>query len=285
MRKFSSDLKIGFAALVVTFAVALVVIYVWYENYSVSRTFLGEAQKISATLPVLAVTEGQVAEWTDELRKSESFKGEMDAHLIEQINKIRQGKYTADELNDHIVNCTKFCGRLLNRIFVANMHEVANLPHEVVFFDLDMDQVTPRYRTELVKFAKKNNNQTIYLLGRASLIGGQGYNKELSGRRVKHVEQVLRRAGLSDYEIKSSWLGYEAPQLTREIADSYQISPKEYRDDLFSLNQSVVLFVNAPGEYFPGVVPTMEKAVQEKKSGPSKERPSAKDSPRQLSMR
>jgi len=269
MRKFTSDLKIGFAALMVTFAVALVMIYVTYEKYSLSRTFIGEAQKMSATLPVLAVTEGQVAQWTDELRKNEVFEGEMDSHLVEQINNIRLGKYTADELNEHLVSCQRFCGQLLNKIFVANMTEVARLPHEVVFFDLDRDQVTSRYRKELTEFAKKNNNQTLYLMGRASFIGGNEYNKDLSGRRVRQVEKILRSCGLSEHQIKASWLGYEAPQLTVEIATSYQIDPKEYKSDLFSLNQSVVLFTSAPGQYFPGVVNTMEKALEEKKGSTS----------------
>src|SRR5262245_34766792 len=261
-RSFSYDLKIGLAALIVTFAVALVMIYVTYEKYSISRTFLSEAQKMSATLPVLAVTEGQMAQWTDELRKNEVFEGEMDAHLAEQINNIRLGKYTADELNEHLVSCTRFCGQLLNKIFVANMAEVANLPHEVVFFDLDKDQVASRYQKQLKEFAKKNNNQTIYLMGRASLIGGQGYNKELSGRRVRHVEKILRGSGLSDHQIKASWLGYESPQLTIDIANAYQIDPKEYKSDVFNLNQSVVLFTNSQGQYFPGVVNTMQKALE-----------------------
>ena len=265
MRTFTSDLKIGFAALLVTFAVAVVMIYVAYEKYSLSRTFLSEAQKMSATLPVLAVTEGQVAQWTEELRKNETFKGEMDAHLVEQINNIRLGKYTADELNEHLVSCQRFCAQLLNRIFVANMTEVAKLPHEVVFFDLDRDQVVSRYQKVLKEFARKNNNQTLYLMGRASFIGGKGYNKELSGRRVRQVEKILRSCGLSEHQIKASWLGYDAPQLTTEIANSYGIDPKEYKGDLFSLNQSVVLFTNTPGDYFPGVVNTMEKALQEKR--------------------
>ena len=265
MRSFTSDLKIGFAALLVTFFVALVMIYVTYEKYSLSRTFLGEAQKMSATLPVLAVTEGQVAQWTEELRKNEVFKGEMEAHLVEQINNIRLGKYSADELNEHLVSCQRFCGQLLNKIFIANMAEVSRLPHEVVFFDLDRDQVIPRYQKGLKEFAKKNNNQTLYLMGRASFIGGKGYNKELSGRRVRQVEKILRSCGLAAHQIKGSWLGYEAPQLTTEIANSYQIDPKEYKGDLFSLNQSVVLFTNTPGDYFPGVVNTMEKTLEEKK--------------------
>jgi outer membrane protein OmpA-like peptidoglycan-associated protein len=271
MRKFSSDLKIGFAALMATFAAALVVMYLWYQHYDLSRTFLGEAQRISATLPVLAVTEGEIAQWTEEIRKNESFKGEMDAHLVEQINKIRLNEYTADQLNEHLVACEKFCGLLLKRIFHSNMREVSKLPHEIVFFDLDKDQVTTRYSKEVTEFAKKNSNQTIYLMGRASFIGWYGYNKELSGRRVRHVERVLRRCGLSEHQIRSSWLGYEAPQLTREIADSYEIDPREYKEDLFNLNQSVVLFTNAPGQYFPGVINTMEKVVSEEKKPVSKQ--------------
>ena len=265
MRSFTSDLKIGFGALMVTFAVALVMIYITYEKYSLSRTFLSEAQRMSATLPVLAVTEGQVAQWTDELRKNEAFKGEMESHLVEQINNIRLGKYTADELNDHLVSCQRFCGQLLNKIFVANMTEVSKLPHEVVFFGLDKDQVSPRYQKELKEFGRKNNNQTLYLMGRASFIGGKGYNKELSGRRVRQVEHILRACGIAEHQIKASWLGFEAPQLTMEIANSYQIDPKEYKGDLFNLNQSVVLFTNTPGQYFPGVVNTMEKALERKK--------------------
>jgi hypothetical protein len=57
--------------------------------------------------------------------------------------------------------------------------------------------------------------------------------------------------------------------LTQEIANSYQIDPREYKSDLFSLNQSVVMFTNSPGQYFPGVVNTMEKALDEKKSSKS----------------
>ena len=132
MSKFTSDLKIGFLALVVTFAVASIIILFWYQDYSLSRQFLNEAQKISATLPVLAVTEGQVANWTKEIRKNETAKGEFDAHLVEQINKIRLGEYTADQLNDHLMSCKRFCGSLIGKIFETNMREVAKRPHSIL---------------------------------------------------------------------------------------------------------------------------------------------------------
>jgi hypothetical protein len=164
------------------------------------------------------------------------------------------------------------------------MTEVAKLPHEVVFFELDKDQVTSRYQKELKEFAKKNNNQTLYLMGRASFIGGQGYNKELSGRRVRQVEKYLRSYGISEHQIKASWLGYEAPQLTVAIADSYQIDRKEYKSDLFNLNQSVVLFTNAPGEYFPGVVNTMEKALEEEKRSKAPKGNKRKEKPQTVSQ-
>jgi outer membrane protein OmpA-like peptidoglycan-associated protein len=270
MRSFSSDLKIGFLALLLTFAVAFVMLYIWFVGHDLSRTCIGEAQKISATLPILAVTEGQVAQWTNELRKTESFKGEMDAHLVEQINKIRLGEYTADQLNEHLVGCKKFCGPLLGKIFEANMREVANLPHKMVFFDFDKHQVTPRYQNEVIEFARKNSNQMLHLLGRASLVGTHLYNKDLSARRVRQIEAVLKKCGFPEQQIKSFWLGYEAPQLTRDIADAYEIDPKEYKEDLFALNQSVVLFTSTPEQYFPGIVNTMKKVMEQQKTPVSK---------------
>jgi outer membrane protein OmpA-like peptidoglycan-associated protein len=270
MRSFSSDLKIGFVALLLTFVVAFVMLYIWFVGHDLSRTFIGEAQRISATLPILAVTEGQVAQWTNELRKAESFKGEMDAHLVEQINKIRLGEYTADQLNEHLVGCKKFCGPLLGKIFEANMQEVAKLPHKMVFFDFDKDQVTRKYQKDVVEFARKNSNQMLHLLGRASFVGTHLYNKHLSARRVRQVEAVLKKGGFPEQQIKSSWLGYEAPQLTRSIADAYEVDPKEYKDDLFALNQSVVLFTTTPQQYFPGVVSTMKKVMEQQRSPVSK---------------
>jgi hypothetical protein len=56
MRSFATDLKIGFLALLVTLATAIVVLFLWYRDYQVSKNFLFEAQKISSTLPILAVT-------------------------------------------------------------------------------------------------------------------------------------------------------------------------------------------------------------------------------------
>ena len=64
---------------------------------------------------------------------------------------------------------------------------------------------------------------------------------------MKQVESVLRKQGFSEWQLKSTWFGYETPQLTREIADSYEVNPQEYKEDLFHLNQSVVLFITPPG--------------------------------------
>lgn len=261
MSRISTDLKIGAIALSITVLAAFIVIFVWYQDHSLGRQYIGEAQRISSALPILAVTEGRVAQLTAEMRKNESFKGELDAHLTEQINKIRLGEYTADQLNTHIQSCKKFCGLFLGEIFNANMREIANLPHEMVFFNLDEDLVAPKYRQRLLGFGKKYNNQNLYLIGRASVIGGPGYNKELSERRVKQVEAWLKKQGFSEWQLKATWLGYEAPQLSREIADSYKIDPEEYKGDLFNLNQSVVLFVTPPGQYFPGVLDTMSREV------------------------
>jgi outer membrane protein OmpA-like peptidoglycan-associated protein len=265
MRSFATDVKIGFLALLVTLVTAIVVLFLWYRDYQVSKSFLFEAQKISSTLPILAVTEGQLSKWTDEIRKNETVKGEMEEHLLEQINKIRKGEYTPDKFNHHLLSCKKFCGSLLDKIFASDTREISKIPHEVVFFGLDKDSLTARYQKKVQDFVKKNQSQTIVLVGRASYIGGAGYNKELSGRRVKRVREVFRKYGLSEEQLKPFWLGFEAPQLTRELADLYNIDPEEYNEDLFNLNQSVVMYTYASGEYFPGVIGAMRDQIQQKK--------------------
>jgi outer membrane protein OmpA-like peptidoglycan-associated protein len=264
MRSFATDLKIGFLALLVTLATAIVVLFLWYRDYQVSKNFLFEAQKVSSTLPILAVTEGQLSKWTDEIRKNETVKGEMEEHFIEQINKIRKGEYKADQFNQHLLSCKKFCSVLLDKIFASDTREISKIPHEIVFFGLDKDALTARYQKKVQEFMKRNQSQTIVLVGRASYIGGAGYNKELSGRRVKRVKEVFRRYGLSEEQLKPFWLGFEAPQLTRELADLYNIDPEEYKEDLFNLNQSVVMYTYTPGQYFPGVVNTMRDHIQQK---------------------
>jgi outer membrane protein OmpA-like peptidoglycan-associated protein len=270
MRSFATDVKIGLLALLVTLATAVVVLFLWYRDYQVSKSFLFEAQKISSTLPILAVTEGQLSKWTDEIRKNETVKGEMEEHLLEQINKIRKGEYTPDKFNQHLVSCKKFCGSLLEKIFASDTREISKIPHEVVFFGLDKDSLTGRYQKKVQDFVKKNQSQTIVLVGRASYIGRAGYNKELSGRRVKRVKDVFRKYGLSEEQLKPFWLGFEAPQLTRELADLYNINPEEYNEDLFNLNQSVVVYTYTPAEYFPGVVSAMRDQIQQKKPSPTK---------------
>jgi len=270
MRSFATDLKIGFLALLVTLATAVVVLFLWYRDYQVSKNFLFEAQKVSSTLPILAVTEGQLSKWTDEIRKNETVKGEMEQHFLEQINKIRKGEYTADQFNKHLVSCKKFCGVLLDKIFASDTREISKIPHDVVFFGLDQHLLTSRYRKKVQEFIKKNQSKTIVLVGRASYIGGAGYNKELSGRRVKAVKEIFRRYGLSEEQVKPYWLGFEAPQLTRELADLYNINPEEYQEDLFNLNQSVVMYTYTPGEYFPGVVSDMRDRLQQKQPSTAK---------------
>ncbi len=69
---------------------------------------------------------------------------------------------------------------------------------------------------------------------------------------------------MSEEQVKAFWCGFQAPQLTHEVADQYGIDPRKYDADLFKLNQSVVMFAYSPGQYFPGVVNTMEEHVRNK---------------------
>ena len=113
MARLGTELKVGVGALLVTLVSAFVLMLVWYEDHRVTREFVTEVQRLSAATPSLGVTEGQLAEWTSELRKTETAKGEMEAHFVEQINKIRNHEYSETEFLEHVVNCRKFCGQLL----------------------------------------------------------------------------------------------------------------------------------------------------------------------------
>lgn len=270
MGGFGTELKIGVAALLVTVISCLFMILMWYEDHSVTREFVKEIQRLSPASPSIGFTEGQLAEWTGELRKTETAKGEIEAHFAEQVNKMRNHEYTEKEFIQHVVNCQKFCGQLLDKMIAANTEEMTKVPHDVIFFDINKDALSPRYQQRVRDFVSRNKKESLVMVGRASRIGGTGYNKALSGRRVKSVTRVLKMAGIRDEQIKSLWIGFEAPQLTRALADLYRIDPNEYKGDLFQLNQSVVLCTSPSGVFFPTLFSSMEEQVQKKKPAISK---------------
>ncbi len=260
-----TELKVGVAALLVTMVSALVLTVMWYEDHRVSREFVREVQRLSADSPSIPVTEGQLAKWTNEIRKTETAKGEMEQHFLEQINKVRNHEYSEKEFYQHVVNCKKFCGQLVEKMIAASTEEITKVPHDVVFFDLNKDTVSQKYQQRVRDFVSKNKSVSMFMVGRASRIGTVGYNKELSGRRVKSVIKVLRKTGVREEQIKSLWIGFEAPQLTRALADLYKINPGEYKEDLFQLNQSVVLCTSPGGAFFPTILNSIEQQVQQKK--------------------
>jgi len=270
MKGLSTELKVGMAALLVTLASSLVLTIMWYEDHRVSREFVEEVQRLSAASPV-TVTEGELADWTRDIRKTETAKGEMEKHFVEQINKIRNHEYSEQEFYQHVANCKRFCGQLIDKMIAASTEEISKFPHDVVFFDLNKDTVSPAFQKKIRDFVGRNKNQSIFIVGRASRIGALTYNKELSGRRVKSVTRILRRGGLPEDRIKSMWIGFEAPQLTRTLAELYKIDPNEYKGDLFQLNQSVVLCTSPTGVFFPTILSSMEEQVKQKRTPPSKE--------------
>jgi outer membrane protein OmpA-like peptidoglycan-associated protein len=276
MRETKTELKVGIVALLVTIASAGAVTVFWYQDHQVSREFVREVQRNSAALQGIPVTEGQVAKWTDEIRKTETVKGEMEQHFLEQIRKVRSHEYSEEEFNRHLMNCKRLCGQLVEKMIAASAEEIVKEPHDVAFFDLNQDVAGPKFQQRATDFARKNKNRNIFIIGRASLIGGADYNKELSARRVKNVKAILRKAGINEEQIKTLWIGFEAPQLTRAQADLYRIDPREYKEDLFQLNQSVLYFTYSGEPYFPTFLSRTEEKVQ--KGIPQREKGSTKKS-------
>ncbi len=82
--------------------------------------------------------------------------------------------------------------------FVAHTLEIAKLPHDIVFFGFDQDDVTPRYAREVRTSSQNYPNQTIFLGRARRYIGRAEYNKELSCRRVANVKAILRNSGIPE---------------------------------------------------------------------------------------
>jgi outer membrane protein OmpA-like peptidoglycan-associated protein len=261
MKETGTELKVGIVALLLTIASAGAVTVFWYQDHQVSREFVREVQRNSAALQRIPVTEGQVAKWTEEIRKNETVKGELEQHFLEQIRKVRSHEYSEEEFNRHLMSCKRLCGQLVEKMIAASADEIVKEPHDVAFFDLNQDVVSAKYQQRARDFARKNKDRNIFMIGRASLIGGADYNTELSARRVKSVRAILRKAGIKEEQIRTLWIGFEAPQLTRALADLYRIDPREYKEDLFQLNQSVLFFTYSGEPYFSTVLRRTEEKV------------------------
>ena len=83
-----------------------------------------------------------------------------------------------------------------------------------MLFDFDKSNIRASETEKvdaIVKWAKDNPNYEFVLNGNTDERGTPGYNKKLSDRRVKTVQDALTKAGVESNRIRTFALGEDAP--------------------------------------------------------------------------
>jgi len=152
----------------------------------------------------------------------------------------------ADYLNE-IASCRAFCAPLVAHLVRCQVLAVSHSPHGILLFDLDSDQVDPRYENglidEAVEALQEDPGSRVLLAGRASKIGDLRYNRRLSARRALAVRDKLIEQGAPADRVKTMWFGWEPPQISSWIASRYGLDSLYAREGGHRMNQSVMLVI------------------------------------------
>lgn len=166
------------------------------------------------------------------------------AHLTQEAERLARGEVTLAQWYQHVAACTDFCSKVVSGLLYEHVQQVQRQPHGLLLFGNDDDALDAQDREQLWRFlASQPEDARLLLIGRASRSGNRFYNRGLSQRRVEAVQQELLSQGVTAGRIHGFWLGYEPPQLTRRIADLYDLEPAL---DEGQLNQSVLVVAYSP---------------------------------------
>jgi len=133
----------------------------------------------------------------------------------------------------------------------ARQAKVGQLLHPPVLFPVGQSALNSVGRRDLLNVynllsTNQDADKKMLLIGRASKIRAHEPNRELPERRVKAVRDELINLGLSPSRIKSFWLGWEQPYLSKAGDEQYQIPEGLFPGDEIYLNQSVLLCCSEP---------------------------------------
>jgi outer membrane protein OmpA-like peptidoglycan-associated protein len=160
------------------------------------------------------------------------------AQEIERKGSGKEGWY------EHVAVCPQVCLAAFSALVSRHFGNAGRNVYSIVFFEAGSGQLDSASRRDIQHFSallvnRVYANRMVLLTGRASRLGAHGYNMELSERRVRAVRNEMVKWGVSPERIKTFWLGWEQPYLTRTIADDYRIPVYLFDDDEIKLNQSV----------------------------------------------
>ncbi len=169
----------------------------------------------------------------------------VEGHLQKRAKALENITYA--EYVAHLAECKKLCGKTVKALMGCHIAAVVNLEHDFVFFDLDSTYVKDRYRRgsidRMASALDNDPDKNILLIGRASRIGHKGYNRTLSRRRARSVEDTLHEHGVDADRVKLLAFGYDPPQIKEHIADAYGIDGLYEQLGDYGINQSVLMVV------------------------------------------
>jgi len=168
-----------------------------------------------------------------------------DAHLKDLQQRFGTAPTFADWI-EHVAQCKEFCLFAVKDLLECHVQAVSTLPHVLAFFSIDSDRIEPSSVPAIDDFIARqaaSPQDRFLLVGRASRVGraGPGYNRDLSQRRARSVSDRLVERGISPDAIRILSIGYEEPQITKEVAAIYGLQDQLQRLGEDQLNQSVVV--------------------------------------------
>jgi outer membrane protein OmpA-like peptidoglycan-associated protein len=194
------------------------------EGRETAHSLFGENPLLSERNPLLTHRERE--QWLASAIKNVGRETAL-AHLREEARKLAEGSIDRAGWYEHVAACEKVCNRIVSGLLHSHVQRVRELPHRLVVFGSDEARPSPESLgaldgwVEELAAASGESPRGVLLIGRASRSGAREYNRRLSERRVAAVRARLVERGWSDAQIHGFGLGYEPPQITREIARLY----------------------------------------------------------------
>lgn len=216
------------------------------EGLELARTLFGENPLLSEKNPL--VTDEDRQQWLAAAIRSVGRDKALE-HLRGEAEKLASGEIDRAHWYEHVAACEKVCNKVVSGLLHAHVRRVRELPHRLVLFPTNQNDVTPEQLGEvdglLAEVVRRGGGaQTeMLLIGRASRSGAKAYNRKLSERRVGAVAEALQGRGIGEERIHGFGLGYEPPQITEEIARAYGLDTSLTPEQR---NQSVLVVAHFP---------------------------------------
>lgn len=181
-----------------------------------------------------------------------SFGGNSDEflrHLRAYKAELARGQTSKQAWYQHLQECEKVCRPVVTEVFKRHVEWLRRSGFMLVYFPLNQHRLRDDDRATIRQFLARHQlaqdrTRQVLLVGRASRIGGQQYNLDLSRKRVQSVaEEVAGQLPDGRARLRLVHLGFEPPQISPAVAEFLGLDPSL---STAQRNQSVMLIVSEP---------------------------------------